>query len=242
MIITNTTDINGTIDFTTGQVLLVDKELDWTSFDVVNKIRHVLKRLNLNKIKVGHGGTLDPLATGLVVVCIGKETKNQESYQGQGKEYEAELTLGATTPSYDKETNEENIRDCSFVTRFMVETILKNQFTGEIMQVPPIYSAKSVDGTRAYELAREGKTIKLEANKITIKCIEIIEFTLPTLTLRVSCSKGTYIRSLANDIGQSLGCGAYLSGLRRTQSGEYHVRDAMKVSDFLVKIQHLAEE
>jgi tRNA pseudouridine55 synthase len=201
----------------------------------------ILRKLKLHKIKVGHGGTLDPLASGLVVVCVGKETKNQESHQGQNKEYEAELTLGATTPSYDKETPLENNKEYAYVTRDLIHHVITTSFAGTIMQVPPLYSAKSIDGTRAYELAREGSQKKLEPQQITIHSIDIISFNAPKLMLRVNCSKGTYIRSLAHDIGKELGCGAHLSGLRRTRSGEYHVGEAMKVSEFNDKISHLVK-
>lgn len=242
MVLTNNTIIDESVDFEAGQVMLVDKELKWTSFDVVNKIRFILgRRLKLKKIKVGHGGTLDPLATGLMLVCIGKETKNQVQYQCENKEYLAQITLGATTPSFDLETEINQKFDYGHITRSLIEKILVEKFTGQIQQVPPSYSAKFVDGVRAYEMAREGQTVELQPQSVTIHSITIVNYELPNITIEVSCSKGTYIRSLANDIGKELGCGAHLSGLIRTRSGNYFLKDAMKVSDFENNLLNLTQ-
>lgn len=233
MLIDKSTENIDQLDFLTGRIILIDKELEWTSFDVVAKVRNMLRRkFNLKKIKVGHGGTLDPLASGLVVICAGKATKQAETYQSDKKEYVAEVKLGFTTASFDAETEEEASGDASAVTEEMLKQIMEDKFMGEIAQRPPIFSAKSVDGVRAYKKAREGKHVELKENIITIYEIELIHFDAPFATIRVKCSKGTYIRSLANDIGAALGCGAYLSGLRRTSSGEYHVNNAISVEEF----------
>jgi len=242
LIITNTTEINQDIDFEAGQVLLINKELNWTSFDVANKIRFMLgKKLGLKKIKVGHGGTLDPLATGLMLVCIGKETKNQVNYQCEQKAYCAEITLGATTPSFDKETGVNQTFEYCNITREQVEAVLEQKFTGTIQQRPPLYSAKFVNGVRAYEMAREGQDVKLDHQDVTIHSIRITDWQPPLVSVEVACSKGTYIRSLANDIGAELGCGAYLSGLVRSESGKFHLRDAMTVSEFENKLLYLIQ-
>jgi tRNA pseudouridine55 synthase len=233
LIITNLTENISTLDFVGGQVVLIDKDLNWTSFDVANKVKYLLsRRLKLKKLKVGHGGTLDPLATGLIVLCIGKETKNQELYQSDTKEYIAKITLGSTTASYDLET--EAIASGSFenITKEQVESLLSSSFTGKIMQRPPLYSAKQVNGVRAYEMAREGIVHELDAREVTISKITVLSFTLPDIEVSIACSKGTYIRSLANDIGKSLGCGAYMSGLKRTVSGTFRLEDALTLTEF----------
>ena len=233
MVITNKTLNISSLDFVEGHVLLINKDLNWTSFDVANKVKYLLsRRLNIKKLKVGHGGTLDPLATGLMIVCVGKETKNQVSYQSDTKEYIAKITLGATTPSFDMETEINEQFSIDTITKEKIENCIKKSFTGTILQRPPLFSAKYVNGVRAYELAREGKVHEMEAQEVTISNISLLSCTLPEIEILVACSKGTYIRSLANDLGKELGCGAYLSGLVRTASGKYRIEDAMTVSDF----------
>ena len=226
-------DFKKTYDFPGGEILLFDKELEWTSFDVVNKIRYNLcQMMGIKKLKVGHAGTLDPLATGLVLLCTGKSTKKIEELQLGEKEYIATLKIGATTPSFDLETEEDNQSDFSHVTRESFEKILP-QFIGEIDQVPPVFSAVKVKGKRAFDYARNGEDVKLKAKKIVIRSIEIESFNLPEVQLKVVCGKGTYIRSLARDIGEVLNCGAYLTGLIRTRIGDYKIEDAFKVDFFL---------
>ena len=226
-------DFKKTYDFPGGEILLFDKELEWTSFDVVNKIRYNLcQMMGIKKLKVGHAGTLDPLATGLVLLCTGKSTKKIEELQLGEKEYIATLKIGATTPSFDLETEEDNQSDFSHVTRENFEKILP-QFIGEIDQVPPVFSAVKVKGKRAFDYARNGEDVKLKAKKIVIRSIEIESFNLPEVKIKVICGKGTYIRSLARDIGEALNCGAYLTGLIRTRIGDYKIEDAFKVDFFL---------
>lgn len=204
-----------------GKVLLIDKPLRWTSFDAVRKIR------NLVRIKkVGHAGTLDPLATGLLIICTGKFTKKINEYMAREKEYTGTFTLGATTPTYDLESEPENLKSLDGITTEMILAGTK-PFTGEIMQVPPAHSAIKLDGKRVYELARQGKEVKLEPRPVTIKEFDITRIELPEVDFRVVCSTGTYIRSLAHDFGAALGCGAYLSELRRTRIGEFRVEDAL---------------
>lgn len=223
-------------DFANGEVLLFDKDLEWTSFDLVSRVRNTLYKITgIKKLKVGHAGTLDPLATGLLILCTGKATKQIETYQAQEKEYVATIKLGATTPSFDMETEEDSHNDCSFVSAELFKTVLK-KFVGEIDQVPPIFSAVKVKGKRAFDYARKGETLELKPRKIVIKNIELISFELPTAIIKVVCSKGTYIRSLARDIGEELKCGAYLTGLKRTRIGEYKVENAMTVDDFMEKL------
>jgi tRNA pseudouridine55 synthase len=225
--------------FREGQVLLLDKELEWTSFDVVNKLRISLRNaLGIKKIKVGHAGTLDPLATGLVIICTGNATKKIESFMGLDKEYVAEITLGATTPSYDLETAIDATFPYDHITRETVEAILP-AFTGEVEQVPPNFSAKQVNGKRAYDMARQGEQFTLKKNRVVIHEIEILAFDPPRLTLRIVCGKGTYIRSLASDLGKKLGSGAHLSGLRRTRIGDFHVNEAEKIADFVKNLKPL---
>jgi len=220
------------IDFNTGTVLLFDKPLDWTSFDLVNKVRWMLcRKLNVKKLKVGHAGTLDPKATGLVIVCTGKATKTIDLLQAEEKEYIATLKLGATTPSYDLEKEEDTTRPVDHVTRELIEKKL-NLFIGEIDQVPPVFSAIRVDGKRAFEFARKGKELELDARKIVIREIEILRFELPELVLKITCGKGTYIRSLARDLGESLECGAYLTGLVRTRNGSNMLENAWTIENF----------
>lgn len=220
------------IDFNAGAVLLFDKPLDWTSFDLVNKVRWMLvRKLNIKKLKVGHAGTLDPKATGLVIVCTGKATKTIDSIQAEEKEYIATLKLGATTPSYDLEKEEDSSFPVDYITLELIKEKL-HDFIGEIDQIPPIYSAIRVDGKRAFDFARKGKELELEARKILIDEIEILKFESPKLTLRIKCGKGTYIRSLARDLGESLGCGAYLIGLIRTRNGSNLLENAWTIENF----------
>ncbi len=226
-------------DFKEGQVVLIDKPLEWTSFDVVNKIRYLLKKqFGYKKIKVGHAGTLDPLATGLLIVCTGKQTKQIETYQAQEKEYIATLKLGATTPSFDRETEEDQQFEIKHITKDLILKTLQ-KFTGEQEQIPPIFSAKRVNGQRAYKAARKGIDVELKPNNITIYNIELLDFNLPFVELKISCSKGTYIRSIARDIGIALNSGAYLHNLRRTKIGNFCVEKAMNIFDFEKKVRDL---
>ena len=215
-----------------GRVLLIDKPLNWTSFQVVNKIRWLIKQqFNIKKIKVGHAGTLDPLATGLLILCTGKFTKKIETYQAQVKEYRGTITLGATTPSYDLESEIDQKFDISEISE---ADILKNtqQFLGKIQQQPPIFSALKQNGKRLYEYAREGSKIEIPSRPVTITEFKITKIKLPCIEFRIVCGKGTYIRSLAHDFGKSLNNGAHLSGLRRTKIGEFRVEDAISVLEF----------
>lgn len=220
-------------DFANGEVLLFDKDLQWTSFDLVSRVRNTLFKITgIKKMKVGHAGTLDPLATGLLILCTGKATKQIEHYQAEEKEYIATIKLGATTPSFDLETEEDSQNDCSSVTEAHFKSAV-NKFVGEIEQVPPVFSAVKVKGKRAFNYARNGEILELKSRKIVIKEIELISFELPTAKIKIVCSKGTYIRSLARDIGEELKCGAYLTGLKRTRIGNYKVENAMTVDDFM---------
>ncbi len=219
--------------FEEGQVLLIDKPLDWTSFDVVRKIR------NLVRIKkVGHAGTLDPLASGLLIVCTGRFTKRINAFMAQEKEYTGTFTLGAVTPTYDLESEPEQPRPFAQLTEEEIKNAT-HQFTGEILQVPPAHSAIKVDGKRVYELARAGKEVKLEPRKLTIYTFEITRIELPEVDFRVVCSTGTYIRSLAHDFGQALGCGAYLSRLCRTRIGEFRLEEAMTLPGFEEEVKRI---
>jgi tRNA pseudouridine55 synthase len=218
--------------FQEGRILLIDKEINWTSFDAVNKIRILLKnRLGIKKIKVGHAGTLDPLATGLIIVCTGKMTKQITSFQDLEKEYEAIFKLGETTPSFDLESKVDKTFPTDHITKDRVIEVL-DSFIGEIDQVPPLFSAKYINGTRAYEFARKGSELELKSQKVKINSIELIFFAMPFVKVRVICSKGTYIRSLVRDIGQALESGAYLSELRRTRIGSYNVSNAISLNEF----------
>ena len=215
-----------------GKVLLIDKPLNWTSFQVVNKIRWLIKQqFGIKKIKVGHAGTLDPLATGLLIICTGKLTKKIETYQAQVKEYTGTITLGTTTPSYDLESEVDQTFDISGITE---EDILDNtkHFIGEIQQQPPIFSALKKDGKRLYEYAREGEKVEIPKRTITVSEFEITKIDVPNIEFRAVCSKGTYIRSLAHDFGKSLNNGAHLSALRRTKIGGFSVEDAVSVLAF----------
>jgi tRNA pseudouridine55 synthase len=213
--------------FEEGKVILIDKPLHWTSFDAVRKIRNSIKIK-----KVGHAGTLDPLATGLLIVCTGKFTKKINEYMAQEKEYTGSFTLGATTPTYDKESTPQDFKEYNHITEEDIVAATKN-FIGAIQQYPPIYSAIKKDGVALYELARRGEEVELKARTITITEFEITKIELPIVEFRVLCGTGTYIRSLAHDMGQALACGAYLSELRRTKIGEYNVNDAVSMEGFL---------
>lgn len=211
-----------------GQVLLVDKPLDWTSFQTVNKIKYKLKReFKLRKIKVGHAGTLDPKATGLLIVCTGKATKQIPEIQNAPKEYIAEIKIGAQTESYDTEKPEILHQDFSHILEEHLHEVFE-KFIGEIEQKPPVFSAIKIDGERAYDLARAGEKLEMKSRKTTIHYIEDVKFNFPYVTFTVGCSKGTYIRSLAHDIGQELGIGAYLTQLRRTKIGDFSVENASR--------------
>ncbi|CAM1342510.1 tRNA pseudouridine(55) synthase TruB [Tenacibaculum amylolyticum] len=224
-------------DFKNGKVLLIDKPLEWTSFQVVNKLRwHIRKQFNIKKIKVGHAGTLDPLATGLLIICTGKETKNIETYQGQIKEYTGTFVLGTTTPSYDLETEVDQTFPTEHITDELIHETTK-QFLGKIQQKPPIFSAIKKDGKRLYELARQGKTTEIKARTVEITEFEITKIEMPFVEFRVVCSKGTYIRSLAHDFGVALNSGAHLSVLRRTKIGEYSVNNAQSIEEFVQTLQ-----
>jgi tRNA pseudouridine55 synthase len=213
--------------FETGQVLLINKPLKWSSFDVVKKLRNVI-----GVKKIGHAGTLDPLATGLLILCTGKFTKKIDEYQGMEKEYTGTFRLGVTTPSFDLETpvNEE------FETKHLTKELIRQAalgFTGKITQVPPVYSAKKIEGKRAYELARKGKTAEVKPVEVMISSFEITGISMPEVSFRVVCSKGTYIRSLANDFGKALGSGAFLSSLCRTRIGIFRIEEAWDLDEFI---------
>ncbi|MGN1245839.1 MAG: tRNA pseudouridine(55) synthase TruB [Muribaculaceae bacterium] len=215
-----------------GEVFYVDKPLHWTSFYAVKHIRGVLqKRLGMKKLKVGHAGTLDPLATGVLIVCTGRATKRIDELQAHVKEYVATVKLGATTPSFDLETEIDATYPWEHVTREQVERVLQEMFTGSIEQVPPAFSACKVDGKRAYKMARKGREVELKAKTLVIDEIELLDFSLPEITIRVVCSKGTYIRALARDIGEALGSGAHLTALRRTRVGDVRVEQCMAVDE-----------
>ncbi len=224
--------------FLEGKVLLIDKPLNWTSFQAVNKIRwHIKQRFKIKKIKVGHAGTLDPLATGLLIICCGKETKNINTYQGQKKEYIGTFTIGATTPSYDLETEV----DKTYPTDHISETSVKEttqQFIGTIQQKPPIFSAIKKDGKRLYELARKGETTEIKSREVTISEFEITNINFPKVDFRVVCSKGTYIRSLAYDFGLALNSGAHLSALRRTKIGNFSVDNSLTIDGFIESLNN----
>ena len=218
-------------DFITGEILVLDKPLDWTSFDLVQKVRNMLCRMmKIKKLKIGHAGTLDPKATGLMVLCSGKSTKRIDEIQADEKEYVALIKFGATTPSFDTETEEDRQYPTEHITREMVEKTLPG-FVGSIEQVPPAYSAVKIDGKRAYKFARKGKEIELKAKLLVIREIELLRFEMPEIELRVVCSKGTYIRALARDIGMAVNSGAYLLGLRRTRIGAYTLDQSLSVSE-----------
>lgn len=238
------------VNYREGVVILINKPLGWTSFDVVHKVRNLIKKLpaegekpgELSRPKVGHAGTLDPLATGVLIICTGKETKNADKYQADEKEYTGTIAIGATTPCYDLEKPIDQWFPTAHITDEKIYAATE-QFLGEIEQMPPIFSAKKIEGTRAYELARKGKEAKLEARKITIREFEIIKIRIEAMPagmqeklikadFRVVCSKGTYIRSLAFDFGNILNSGAYLENLCRTRSGNFRLENAISMEDF----------
>ena len=224
------------VDFKEGYIAIIDKPLEWTSTDVVRKIKYALQhRLGYKKIKIGHAGTLDPLATGVLIVCIGKATKMVNDLQAEEKEYIADIELGATTPSYDLEHPIDKRSPTEHITREMIEQALRD-LTGERLQAPPIYSAKKVEGVRAYEFARAGEEVELKKALINIYEMEILSLEMPHLKVRVRCSKGTYIRSLAHEIGQALDSGAHLTGLRRTRSGGFTAENGWKLENFMEKL------
>lgn len=222
------------MDFISGEILAFDKPYKWTSFDVVGKVRWLLcRKLGVKKLKVGHTGTLDPLATGVVVVCTGKKTKLIDQLQQHIKEYVAVLQLGATTPSYDLEKEIDCTYPTEHITRALIEEVIPT-FLGEQWQIPPIFSAVKIDGKRAYKLARKGEEVDLQAKLLTIDSIDVLEFNeaLMQLKIRIVCSKGTYIRALARDIGKALNSGAHLIELRRTRVGDIRVEDCLTIQDF----------
>jgi len=220
-------------DYLAGQVLLIDKPLQWTSFQVVNKLRWEIRQaFGIKKIKVGHAGTLDPLATGLLVICTGKMTKQIDAFQGQIKEYTGTIVLGSTTPSYDLETEIDKTFETSHITEGLIHQTT-TQFIGEIDQYPPIFSALKKEGKRLYEYARAGETVDIKSRKITIQEFEITKIDGLNIDFRVVCSKGTYIRSLANDFGKALHSGGHLSVLRRTKIGEFDVKNGLSIDDFI---------
>ncbi|MBD5174192.1 MAG: tRNA pseudouridine(55) synthase TruB [Bacteroidales bacterium] len=217
------------MNFLQGEILYVDKPLGWTSFDAVKRLRGALtRRLGVKKLKVGHAGTLDPLATGVMILCTGKATKRIDELQTGVKEYIATIALGATTPSFDLETEIDATYPTEHITRELVEDTLRS-FTGRIEQVPPAFSAVKVDGKRAYDLARKGRDVELKPKVLVIDEIELLDYAPTSITIRVVCSKGTYIRALARDIGQALGSGGHLTALRRTRVGEVNIADCLTV-------------
>ena len=220
------------MDFVAGEIIAINKPYTWTSFQIVNKVRyHLSRKYGIKRFKVGHAGTLDPLASGVLLLCTGKATKRIEELQGQTKEYEAEIMLGATTPSFDMEHPVDARYPYEHITREMVEETLK-QFVGDIAQRPPLFSACKVDGKRAYDLARKGSDMQLEPKQIRIDSIELLECELPKIRIRVVCGKGTYIRSLARDIGTALNSGGYLTDLVRTRIGEYKLENCITPEEF----------
>lgn len=218
-----------------GYVAVIDKPYEWTSADVVRKVKFRLQRMGYRKIKVGHAGTLDPLATGILLVCIGRATKRVDELQAERKEYVADLMLGATTPSFDMEHPVDKTYPYEHINRPMVEQALKS-LEGERLQAPPLYSAKKVEGVRAYEFARMGEEVELKKALINIYSLTLEEYDLPRIRIRVECSKGTYIRSLAGEIGEALNSGAYLTSLRRTASGDFRVENALQLEELLKKL------
>ena len=222
-----------------GEILYIDKPLHWTSFDAVKRVRSIMsRRLKIKKIKVGHAGTLDPLATGVMIVCTGKATKRIDELQAHTKEYVATIALGATTPSYDLETEIDATYPTEHITREMVEEVLK-KFTGRIEQVPPAFSACKIDGKRAYKMARKGKEVELKAKILVIDEIELLEYSQQSIVVRVACSKGTYIRALARDIGAALNSGGHLTALRRTRVGDVKVEECLTVEQAVEMLNNI---
>jgi tRNA pseudouridine55 synthase len=230
MVVHSLSDFN----FIEGEVLLFDKPLYWTSFDLVSKVRYTISKfLGKKKIKVGHAGTLDPLATGLMIICTGRKTKEIELYQATEKEYIAELFIGATTPSFDRETEINQQFETHHISEVLIRKSLEN-FIGEIQQLPPSYSAKKIDGQRAYIKAHKGMEVEMKPATVKIHEIEFLSFSMQILKIRIRCAKGTYIRSLANDIGKAMNTGAYLYNLQRTKIGNFTIHQAMKIEDFVL--------
>jgi len=224
-------------DFVSGEVLLIDKPYEWTSFDVVNRLRWKIRHTyQLKKIKVGHAGTLDPLATGLLIICTGKNTKRIEEFQAQEKEYVATFHIGATTPCFDKEKPVDQTYPTEHISEEMIHTAAA-AFIGEQDQVPPVFSAKKVDGVRAFESARKGKEVEIKPNRIEIKEFEITKIAMPLVEARIVCSKGTYIRAIARDLGKTLESGGYLEALRRTRIGDFKVEEAHQLDELLLQIE-----
>ena len=222
-------------DFISGKLILINKEKEWSSFDVVNKIRNAIKKkFSIKKIKVGHAGTLDPLATGLLILCTGKMTKKIDNLSILRKRYLGTITLGSTTPSYDCETDINNTYPTSHITEKLIKSNINN-FIGVISQKPPIYSAIKKDGKRLYMYARAGEKVEINSRKIEIFDFKIIKIDMPNIDFEISCSKGTYIRSIANDFGENLNSGAYLSNLKRTEIGDFKITNASKVNEFIDK-------
>ena len=220
------------LDFKTGELLLFNKPLCWTSFDLVKRVRGgILKKLNIKSIKVGHAGTLDPLATGLMIICTGAYTKRIEQFQNLSKEYEAEVMLGANTPSHDLETEIDQRFDIAHISKKQLKDLL-DTFIGTFEQKPPSFSAKFINGQRAYELARKGRVVELKSNSVTIYGLDMIDYSKPILKIRINCSKGTYIRALARDIGIKLHASAHLTALKRTCIGDYTLKKAMTFDEF----------
>lgn len=222
-----------------GEILYIDKPLHWSSFDAVKRVRGIMaRRLKIKKMKVGHAGTLDPLATGVMIVCTGKATKRIDELQAHTKEYVATIALGATTPSFDLETEIDATYPTEHITREMVEEVLK-KFTGRIEQVPPAFSACKIDGKRAYKMARKGKEVELKAKILVIDEIELLEYSQQSIVVRVVCSKGTYIRALARDIGEALNSGGHLTALRRTRVGDVKVEDCLSVEQAVEMLNNI---
>ncbi len=239
MTTTTDRDLRG-LNFEEGYIAVIDKPLEWTSTDVVRKIKFALHGLGYRRIKVGHAGTLDPLATGILVVCIGRATKMVDALQAEEKEYETDIRLGATTPSFDLEHPIDRTYPTEHITREAVLAAL-DALTGERLQTPPLYSAKKIDGVRAYDTARAGEQVALRHALLSIYGMELLECELPRLRIRVRCSKGTYIRSLAREIGEALGSGGHLTSLRRTRSGGFRAEEAWRLDELLEKMQKIAE-
>lgn len=226
------------MDLISGEIIGIDKPLGWTSFDAVKRLRGAIqRRLKVKKFKVGHAGTLDPLATGVLIICTGRSTREIECLQAGSKEYIADIRLGATTPSFDLETEIDASYPWEHITLQSIEDILP-QFRGKVMQVPPVFSAVKVDGKRAYKFARKGEEVELKAKPLEISELEVLSFEAPVLRLRIVCSKGTYIRALARDIGQALDSGAHLIGLRRTRVGDISIENCLSLDQAMEKINN----
>lgn len=231
-------DVKTPSEYISGKLLLIDKPLTWTSFDVVNKIRyHLKKKLGVKNLKVGHAGTLDPLASGLLIICTGKFTKKLNELQGLTKEYTGTITLGSTTPSYDLETEVDQTFNISGINEDDIKKTAQS-FIGSSLQTPPIYSAKRIDGEKAYIKARKGEEVKMKQQEVIIEAFDITRLELPEIDFRIVCSKGTYIRSIAHDFGQRMNSGSHLSALRRTMIGEYSIENAQTLDTFLENLQH----